>query len=203
MIEADVLLHVRDVSHGDTRGAGRGCRRACCANSASRPAADRIIEVWNKADLLDEDERTRLAQPQRAAGRSDRDSDAPVLVSAVTGEGLAALTARIEARIARHRSTFAVVLPPEDGGALHWLYENAEVLDRREEEGGTMHLAIRIAPEKEPRFLNRFDGRAPPQPGELTTATLPLGVARRQRWTLPAILHDDRGRFSVRRAKGP
>gem|GEM_PF-5943883 len=48
------------------------------------------------------------------------------------------------------------MLPPEDGAALHWLYENAEVLDRRMEEGGTLHLAIRIAPEKEPRFLNRF-----------------------------------------------
>ena len=43
-----------------------------------------------------------------------------------------------------------------EGAALHWLYENAEVLDRRMEEGGTLHLAIRIAPEKEPRFLNRF-----------------------------------------------
>lgn len=51
-----------------------------------------------------------------------------------------------------------MILPPEDGAALHWLYENAEVLDRREEESGTLHLAIRIAPEKEPRFLNRFPG---------------------------------------------
>ncbi|RZK86939.1 MAG: GTPase HflX, partial [Methylobacterium sp.] len=47
---------------------------------------------------------------------------------------------------------------PEEGAALHWLYENAEVLDRRMEEGGTLHLAIRVAPEKEPRFLNRFAG---------------------------------------------
>jgi GTP-binding protein HflX len=94
----------------------------------------------------------------READRNDRDSAAPVLVSALTGEGLSALISRIEARIARSRSTFAVILPPEDGAALNWLYENAEVLDRRMEEGGTLHLAIRIAPEKEPRFLNRFAG---------------------------------------------
>lgn len=68
------------------------------------------------------------------------------------------LTSRIEARLARSRSAFAVVLPPEDGAQLHWLYENAEVLDRREEVNGTVHLAIRIAPEKEPRFLHRFPG---------------------------------------------
>ncbi|KQP91310.1 GTPase HflX [Methylobacterium sp. Leaf113] len=156
VIHADILLHVRDVSHGDSEAqaedVGSVLRELGIETSAAR-----IIEVWNKADLLDGDERTRLLNLS-GQGRSDRDSDAPVLVSAVTGEGLGVLTARIEARIARQRSTFAVVLPPEDGAALHWLYENAEVLDRREEEGGTMHLAIRIAPEKEPRFLNRFEG---------------------------------------------
>jgi GTP-binding protein HflX len=156
VIHADILLHVRDVSHVDSAAqaedVGSVLRELGIETSAAR-----IIEVWNKADLLDADERTRLLNLS-GQGRSDRDSDAPVLVSAVTGEGLGVLTARIEARIARQRSTFAVILPPEDGAALHWLYENAEVLDRREEEGGTMHLAIRIAPEKEPRFLNRFEG---------------------------------------------
>jgi GTP-binding protein HflX len=156
VIHADILLHVRDVSHVDSAAqaedVGSVLRELGIETSASR-----IIEVWNKADLLDADERTRLLNLS-GHGRSDRDSDAPVLVSALTGEGLGVLTARIEARIARQRSTFAVILPPEDGAALHWLYENAEVLDRREEEGGTMHLAIRIAPEKEPRFLNRFEG---------------------------------------------
>lgn len=156
VIEADILLHVRDVSHGDSEAqaedVGSVLRELGIETSAAR-----IIEVWNKADLLDADERTRLLNIS-GHGRSDRDSAAPVLVSALTGEGLSTLTSRIEARIARQRSTFAVILPPEDGAALHWLYENAEVLDRREEESGTLHLAIRIAPEKEPRFLNRFPG---------------------------------------------
>ncbi|MGU3540878.1 GTPase HflX [Methylobacterium sp. A54F] len=158
VIEADILLHVRDVSHGDTEAqaedVGEVLRELGIAASA-----DRIIEVWNKADRLDEAERTRLLNLSgHGRTRSDRDSAAPVLVSAVTGEGLPALTSRIEARIARSRSTFAVVLGPEDGAGLHWLYENAEVLDRRMEEGGTLHLAVRLAPEKEPRFLNRFGG---------------------------------------------
>ena len=156
VIHADILLDVRDVSHVDSAAhaedVGSVLRELVIETSASR-----IIEGWNKAVIHDAVERTRLLNLS-GQGRSDRDSDAPVLVSAVTGEGLGVLTARIEARIARQRSTFAVILPPEDGAALHWLYENAEVLDRREEEGGTMHLAIRIAPEKEPRFLNRFEG---------------------------------------------
>jgi GTP-binding protein HflX len=156
VIHADILLHVRDVSHVDSEAQAEDVG-AVLRELGIETSASRIIEVWNKSDLLDEAERTRLLNLS-THGRSDRDSDAPVLVSALTGEGIGVLTARIEARIARQRSTFAVVLPPEDGAALHWLYENAEVLDRREEEGGTMHLAIRIAPEKEPRFLNRFEG---------------------------------------------
>ncbi|WP_336489220.1 GTPase HflX [Methylobacterium nigriterrae] len=160
VIEADILLHVRDVSHGDTEAQAEDVAQVL-EELGIETRADRIIEVWNKADLLDEAERTRLLNLSTRNGeatRSDRDSEAPVLVSALTGEGLSALAGRIEARIARSRSTFAVVLPPEDGAALNWLYENAEVLDRRMEEGGTLHLAIRIAPEKEPRFLNRFGG---------------------------------------------
>ena len=158
VIEADILLHVRDVSHVDTEAQAEDVGQVL-DELGIETNADRIIEVWNKADLLDEGERTRLLNLSAKggeAGRNDRDSAAPVLVSALTGEGLSALVSRIEARIARSRSTFAVILPPEDGAQLHWLYENAEVLDRRMEEGGTLHLAIRIAPEKEPRFLNRF-----------------------------------------------
>ena len=156
VIEADILLHVRDVSHVDSEAQAEDVGEVL-RELGIETTADRVIEVWNKADLLDEAERTRLSNLSKQ-GRTDRDSDAPVLVSSLTGEGLSALTARIEARIARHRSTFAVVLPPEDGASVNWLYENAEVLDRRMEEGGTLHLAIRIAPEKEPRFLNRFTG---------------------------------------------
>ncbi|MCE4225463.1 GTPase HflX [Methylobacterium sp. C25] len=152
VIEADILLHVRDVSHGDTEAQRKDVDEVL-RELGIEANADRVIEVWNKADLLHEGERTRLANLGRQSGGA-----APVLVSALTGEGLEALSARIEARIAKARSTFAVELGPEEGAALNWLYENAEVLDRKSEEGGTMHLAIRIAPEKEPRFLNRFEG---------------------------------------------
>ncbi|GLS43073.1 GTPase HflX [Methylobacterium brachythecii] len=151
VIEADILLHVRDVSHGDTE-AQRDDVDEVLRELGIEANADRIIEVWNKADLLHEGERTRLGNLGKQSGDA-----VPVLVSALTGEGLDALSARIEARIAKARSTFAVELGPEEGAALNWLYENAEVLDRTSEEGGTMHLAIRIAPEKEPRFLNRFE----------------------------------------------
>ena len=155
-IEADVLLHVRDVSHVDAEAQAEDVGHVLHELGIDTNDG-RLIEVWNKADLLDEAERTRLANLSgQGRARNDRDSDAPVLVSALTGEGLPALTSRIEARIGRGRASFAVSLAPEDGGALNWLYENAEILDRRSEPDGTLHVVVRIAPEKEPRFLNRF-----------------------------------------------
>ena len=92
-IEADVLLHVRDVSHVDSEAQAEDVGEVL-RELGIETSADRIIEVWNKADLLDDDERTRLLNLSgQAKARNDRDSAAPVLVSALTGEGLAALAA--------------------------------------------------------------------------------------------------------------
>jgi GTPase len=154
VIEADILLHVRDVSHADSEAQAGDVAHVLDELGIGAGEADRLIEVWNKADRLDAAERERLAN--RAAHRGG--SDAPVLVSALTGEGVDALLARIEARIARQRTSFALVLAPEQGAELNWLYENAEVLDRRSDASGATHLAVRIAPEKEPRLRTRFPG---------------------------------------------
>ncbi len=166
-IEADILLHVRDVSHGDSEAQAEDVEEVL-RELGIEGQAERIIEVWNKADLLDADERERLANLGARSGASS-----PVLVSALTGEGLPALMARIEERIAKARATYEVTIGPEEGAALNWLYENAEVLDRRSEAGGVMHLSIRIAPEKEPRFLNRFESAHRIASGASTRPTEP------------------------------
>ncbi|KMO42180.1 GTPase HflX [Methylobacterium tarhaniae] len=152
VIEADILLHVRDIAHEDAEAQGADVAQVL-AELGIEPDADRIIEVWNKADLLDEAERERLLNLSRPNGK---EGPKPVLLSALTGEGIDRLMSRIEARIAAARTSFAVILEPAQGAELHWLYENAEVLDRREDAEGAMHLVVRVAPEKEPRFLNRF-----------------------------------------------
>ncbi|SFU41053.1 GTP-binding protein HflX [Methylobacterium sp. 174MFSha1.1] len=153
VIEADILLHVRDIAHEDAEAQGADVAQVL-AELGIEPDADRIIEVWNKADLLDEAERERLLNLSRPNGV--KDTPKPVLLSALTGEGIDRLMSRIEARIAAARTSFAVILEPAQGAELHWLYENAEVLDRREDASGDLHLVVRVAPEKEPRFLNRF-----------------------------------------------
>jgi GTPase len=79
-----------------------------------------------------------------------------VLVSALTGEGIDTLLAAIERHLSAGRPSYLVTLGPSDGASLNWLYEEAEILERRTDSEGRVLASVRIAPEKEPRLLQRF-----------------------------------------------
>jgi GTP-binding protein HflX len=152
VIEADVLLHVRDISHGETEaeaGDVQGVLRDLGINPEDRR---RLIEVWNKADLLPAEERDRLEASLTRTPPEQR----PVLLSAATGEGVEGLLKGIELRISEGRPTFQVILDSADGQGLNWLYEETEVLDRRTDGEGKLHVVARVASEKEPRLRTRF-----------------------------------------------
>ena len=151
VIAADVILHVRDVSHGDTEAQASDVTSILRDLGVDPNDRRRLVEVWNKVDRLPDFEAERLLN--LSANRSD--DEQPVLVSAVTGEGLDRLKALIEERLTRDRPRFRVTLSPAEGAALNWLYEEAEVLERREAEDGTIDVVIRIAAEKEPRLRQR------------------------------------------------
>jgi GTPase len=151
VIEADVLLHVRDVSHGETQAQAADVAKVLRELDVDPEDSSRIIEVWNKSDLLPADEYERLmGQSQRMQAEKR-----PALVSALTGEGIPELMRVIEDRIAKGRPTYHVLLDPGEGQALNWLYENGEILGR-DDRDTTVAVRVRIAPEKEPRFLQRF-----------------------------------------------
>jgi GTPase len=152
VIEADVLLHVRDVSHGEAEAQASDVAHVLRDLDIDPTDEKRLIEVWNKADLLSPEERQRLT----ALAARNPTGPQPVLVSALTGEGLDALLRRIERRLASERSSFVVTLDAADGAGLNWLYEQSEVLERRDDAEGQVVMAVRIAPEKEPRLLKRY-----------------------------------------------
>jgi GTP-binding protein HflX len=154
VIEADVLLHVRDVSHGDTEAQASDVQGILRELGIDPTDGHRLIEVWNKADLLSPDERTRLVNLAERRTPELR----PVIVSATSGEGLDRLLAAIELRVAKDRKTYRVLLDPTAGDVLNWLYEETEVLDRRLDDEGRTVLAVRLADEKAPRLLRRCPG---------------------------------------------
>jgi GTPase len=152
VIEADVLLHVRDVSHGETEAQATDVEGVLRDLGIDPKETTRLMEVWNKADLLGADERQRLAT---AASRIPEDVR-PILISALTGEGISDLLAGIEQRLAAGRPSYQVSVTPEDGQGLAWLHENTEILDRKVTTEGHTVAQIRVTPGMESRFLARF-----------------------------------------------
>src|SRR5262249_55674376 len=104
----------------------------------------RLIEVWNKIDRLDPAERERF---DNIANRRARDRR-PVVLSALTGEGIDSLIAAIENELARSRLTLDVALDLADGAGMSWLHRHAEVLARDAGADGRMHMTVRVAPDR-------------------------------------------------------
>ncbi len=102
-----------------------------------------MIEVWNKADLLPRTSMSGL-QSLPAQGRHPA-----VLVSAVAGEGLAALAALIRQRLQKRTATRTVVVGHAGGPLIHWLYENTEILSRRDDPDGGVEFEVRVPQERE------------------------------------------------------
>ena len=143
VIEADLILHVRDVSHGDTAAQSEDVT-GVLRDLGIEPGDTRLIEVWNKIDRVDPAERERLDNlgSRETAGRR------PVLVSALTGEGSDTLIATIEAEFARSRLTLDVALDLADGAGMSWLHRHVEVLARDAGADGRMHMTVRVAPDR-------------------------------------------------------
>jgi GTPase len=167
VVEADLILHVRDVSHGDTEAQTRDVETVL-GELGITPEDARLIEVWNKIDRLDATARQQLANLAERQPAERR----PLLVSAVSGEGIDALIAVIEARIAQARVTLEVELDSADGAALSWLYRHAEVLEKATRSDGPTIVRIRIDPSKEGLVRAKFAGKL------LTAAPSPAASAQ-------------------------
>ncbi len=151
VIEADVILHVRDVAHSDTAAQSHDVEKVLgeLGIAADDP---RLVEVWNKIDSIGAEERERLAN---LAARQDAERR-PVLVSALSGEGLDRLVAAIELRLAATRQTLALSLDPADGAGLSWLYRHAEVLSQGMADDGRLAVTVRADPDKVARVRAKF-----------------------------------------------
>src|SRR5580700_5316989 len=157
VLEADAILHVRDIAHQDAE-AQHADVEAILAGLGIDPANDRrLMEVWNKCDLLGE---AALAA-RRGAQRLSHGN--PVIVSALTGQGIEDLRAAIETRLASGRIVFDIALDPANGAGLHWLHENTEVIRKSTAADGAVHIRVRVAPERAEPVRRKFPAAAAPK----------------------------------------
>jgi GTP-binding protein HflX len=137
VVEADLILHVRDISHAETEAQCRDVETVLAALGIAPDGANTaLLEVWNKADRLSADAR------QEAGHAMVRREERPVLVSAVTGEGIERLRRAIDERLGRKDVVLTVEVPPAEGRLLSWLHANTHLL--AEEVTGTGAVAARF-----------------------------------------------------------
>jgi GTP-binding protein HflX len=155
VIAADVILHVRDATHADTAAQAHDVEEVLRALDIDPNDRKRLVEVWNKIDRLDAEARAQL---ENVAARRPADAR-PVLVSALTGEGLDRLLAVIERHIAERRIVLDLVLDPADGAGVSWLHRNAEVMDKELREDGRLAMTVRADPANAERIRGKFAPR--------------------------------------------
>ena len=148
VMSADVILHVRDMSHADSEAQHGDVLGVLEQIGIDTATERRIVTVFNKLDLLSPDERLRLTTAAARAGDT-------VVLSALTGEGCEALLALLDERLSAARTVQEYALPLADGSAIAWLYDHGEVLSRQDGEDGIARLTVGLDPADVARFARR------------------------------------------------
>ena len=147
---ADIILHVRDISHPDSAAQREDVLGVLGAlATGANPTLDanwqeRVVEVLNKVDLLD-------GTPGAAEAAERANQHGAIAVSALTGEGLEALRLALDARFSANLVTLEANVAPADGARLAWLYAHGEVLHRDDSEDA-IRLTVRLSAADRARF---------------------------------------------------
>lgn len=128
VLEADLIVHVRDISHAQSAEQSKDVIDILHSLGVSDTAP--MIEVWNKIDLLPEDEAAGLTT------QADRTEDL-FAISALTGQGLAPLLDAISAKLRPEVLTEDIMVAFSNGKARAWLFEQGVVRGEQETETGT------------------------------------------------------------------
>lgn len=139
VVEADVILHLRDISDPDTAAQSEDVEAILSDLGVNASDDKRVIEVWNKVDLIDDSNRERLLAENAEPGKGP-----PIAISAVTGEGLPALAEIIETRIAGGLDRAIFDISPQQLGLIDWLYRSGDVVKRVDNEDGGVTLTMLV-----------------------------------------------------------
>ncbi len=149
VLEADIILHVRDVSHAETEAQAQDVNRVLNELGIDEQRRGQIIEVWNKLDLLDAD--GRAAREAQAARK-----ESCLLLSAITGEGVSQLLQYIEDRLGADGTVYEIFVDPSDGQGQAWLHDRGEVMETKLFADGRIRLSVRLSPDKAGQAAARF-----------------------------------------------
>lgn len=136
VLEADLILHVRDISHPETEEQAADVAEILESLGVDEDVA--LIEVWNKIDALS-------PATQQALRNTDKRTEGVQAISALSGEGLDDLTtaidAALEATLGEPKEPAELRLDFSDGRRRAWLHQAGIVQsEQQDDEGLTVHV---------------------------------------------------------------
>jgi GTP-binding protein HflX len=146
VVEADLILHVRDISHAETEAQAQDVLAILKDLDLEKTYEEHGIEVLNKSDLLSAEQKSRL---KAIAKRSLRPVQS--VISALQGDGIPELLEKIDRFLARKEKTYIFNVDLSDGKRIAWLYEHGEVLERKDNETQA-HMKVKLSEENESKF---------------------------------------------------
>lgn len=153
-LEADVLLHVRDISDPLTARRREEVMDVLNQIGAGPDHGQPIIEVWNKADLLPADARETVDSLAERARTEASLTDA-FTVSCLSGAGIEALLLGIEEALSREDEILDVTVTPQTFSAHAWLHQNGHVIEETPGDGGAVKMTVRLSESDAGKFRSR------------------------------------------------
>ncbi|HEX8379129.1 MAG TPA: GTPase HflX, partial [Allosphingosinicella sp.] len=148
VISADLILHVRDISHPDSDAQREDVEAVLKEIGAGGEGGAPLVEAWNKIDLLEPEEGERVQA--EAARRED-----VIRLSALTGEGLDELLECASAKLSKGALLRTVTLGASDGETIAWLHANGRIESQRSDGVETM-FEVRLSEADWARLQSRL-----------------------------------------------
>lgn len=146
VVEADLILHVRDMSDLDHRAHGQDVLEVLADLGIDIDDTEHIIEVWNKIDILDEHALNVLQTSARTR------LNPAVMVSALMSDGLDQLLTAIEKRVFGEMQSIECLLRPHEMSLISWFYENSGEIMQEGHNDGSVTIRAMLTSEAKKRL---------------------------------------------------
>jgi GTP-binding protein HflX len=148
VISADLIIHVRDISHPDTDAQRQDVEQVLKEIGAVGEGSAPLIEAWNKIDLL---EGEAAESVQTEAKRREN----VVVISAFDGEGVGRMLDDAAEHLRKGAKVRKITIEASAGEAIAWLHANGEVLDQQRGDVETV-FEVRLSDTDWARFRSHF-----------------------------------------------
>lgn len=152
--EADLILHVRDIADPMSGAHSQDVNDVLQMLEAGEDHGQTVMEVWNKIDQLNEDDKA-VVQARSEASLESGEQISCAAISAVTGEGIETLMSVIEEKLSRKDQVLTVLLPPTKYDVRAWLHQNGHIISEDMRKNGDCELKVQLTDVNSGRFLTR------------------------------------------------